>query len=66
LGVKRLKLVNHVFEDEQIKDRYITGDPDSALALKKSNIKDADPVELLSSASKLLQCDLESVENSTW
>ena len=49
---------------KQIKDRYITGDPDPALPQQKSIIKDADPVELLSSASKLLQCDLERVKNS--
>ena len=38
---------------KQIKYRYISGDPDPALPQQKSIIKDAYPVELLSSASKL-------------
>ena len=38
---------------KQIKYRYISGDPDTALPQQKSIIKDAYPVELLSSASKL-------------
>ncbi len=49
---------------KQIKDRYICGDPDPALPQQKSIIKDTDPVQLLSSASNLLQCDLEKVKNS--
>ena len=48
---------------KQIKDRYISGDPDTALPQQKSIEKDVDPVQLLSSASKLLQCDLERVKN---
>jgi len=49
---------------KQIKDRYISGDPDPALPQQNSIIKDTDPVQLLSSASNLLQCDLEKVKNS--
>jgi REP element-mobilizing transposase RayT len=49
---------------KQIKDRYICGDPDPALPQQNSIIKDTDPVQLLSSASNLLQCDLEKVKNS--
>jgi hypothetical protein len=49
---------------KQIKDRYISGDPDPALPQQNSIIKDTDPVQLLSSASNLLQCDLEKMKNS--
>ena len=49
---------------KRIKDRYIIGEPDPAIPQQKSIIKNSDPVELLSKASKILQCDLERLKNS--
>ena len=49
---------------DRIKNRYVDGEPDPAIPQQKSIIKDSDPVELLSKASKILQCDLERIKNS--
>ena len=49
---------------KRIKDRYIVGEPDPAIPQQKSIIKDSDPVEFLSKASKILKCDLERIKNS--
>jgi putative transposase len=49
---------------KRIKDRYMVGEPDPAIPQQKSIIKDSDPAELLSKASKLLKCDLETIKNS--
>lgn len=49
---------------KRIKDRYMVSEPDPAIPQQKSIIKDSDPVEFLSKASKLLQCDLETIKNS--
>jgi len=39
-------------------------EPDPAIPQQKSIKKDTNPVELLNRASKLLQCDLETIKNS--
>ena len=49
---------------KRIKDRYIVGEPDPAIPQQKSVIRDSDPLELLSKASKLLKCDIERIINS--
>jgi REP element-mobilizing transposase RayT len=46
---------------KRIKDRYMVSDPDPAIPQQKSVIRDSDPSELLSKASKILQCDLEGI-----
>jgi len=49
---------------KRIKDYYITGEPDPAIPQQKSITKDSDPVELLSKASKILQCNLQRLKTS--
>ena len=49
---------------KMIKDRYIVSEPDPAIPQQKSIIKDSDPVEYSSKASKILPCDLERIKNS--
>ncbi len=49
---------------KRIKDRYMVNEPDPAIPQQKSLKKDSDPEDLLSKASKLLQCDLEKLRNS--
>ena len=49
---------------KQIRDRYISGEPDPSLPQQKSIAKSADPEKLLNKAAKLLLCDLENLKNS--
>jgi REP element-mobilizing transposase RayT len=49
---------------KRIKNHYIIGEPDPAIPQQKSITKDSDPVELLSKASKILQCNLQRFKNS--
>ena len=42
----------------------MVSEPDPAIPQQKSIKKDTNPVELLNRASKLLQCDLETIKNS--
>jgi chromosomal replication initiation ATPase DnaA len=42
----------------------MVSEPDPAIPQQKSVIRDSDPVELLSKASKLLKCDLKNLANS--
>jgi REP element-mobilizing transposase RayT len=49
---------------KRIKDCYMVSEPDPAIPQQKSVIRDSDPVELLSKASKLLKCDLKNLANS--
>ncbi len=42
----------------------MVNEPDPAVPQQKSIKKDSDPADLLSKASKLLRCDLETIRNS--
>ena len=50
---------------ETDKERYMLSEPDPAIPQQKSVIRNSDPLELLSKASKLLQCDIERIRNSS-
>jgi len=48
----------------RIEDRYIVSEPNPAIPQQKCIIKDSDPVKFLNKASKILQYDLERINNS--
>ena len=48
---------------KRIETRYIVSEPDPAIPQQRSIQKSTDPAQFLNKASKVLQCDLESIKN---
>lgn len=50
---------------KKIKDRFMVEEPDPAIPQQRSILKSADPAQFLKRASKVLQCDLDRIKNSS-